>query len=171
MSSAEPGRSGGDRPAAHLFHGWYIVAASLVIMTFGIGGGLYLFAAMIVMGLLGPAVGRVIDRYGPRRLMSASAVCCGAGFAGQALVGSLPGVNRLVTPLTQLYGCYALYGAGLAGIGYVPVNTIISRWFTRRRGLALGTVAIGTGLGGMLTIPAGWLVDRVGWRSASVWDG
>ncbi len=194
MSSAEPGRSGGDRPAAHLFHGWYIVAASLVIMTFGIGGGLYLFgvllppllaefgwthaeasgansAAMIVMGLLGPAVGRVIDRYGPRRLMSASAVCCGAGFAGQALVGSLPGVNRLVTPLTQLYGCYALYGAGLAGIGYVPVNTIVSRWFTRRRGLALGTVAIGTGLGGMLTIPAGWLVDRVGWRSASATIG
>src|SRR5712671_6283362 len=113
VSSAESGRPVSGRPAAHLFHGWYIVAASVVIMTFGIGGGLYLFgvllppllaefhwthaeasgansAAMIVMGLLGPAVGRVIDRYGPRRLMSASAVCCGAGFAGQALVGSVP---------------------------------------------------------------------------------
>lgn len=194
MSSAEPGRPGGDRPAPQLFHGWYIVAASLVIMTFGIGGGLYLFgvllppllaefgwmhaeasgansAAMIVMGLLGPAAWRLIDRYGPRRLMSASAVCCGAGFAGQALVGSQPALNRFVTPVTQLYGCYALYGAGLAGIGYVPVNTIVSRWFTRRRGLALGTVAIGTGLGGLLTIPAGWLVDRVGWRSASAMIG
>lgn len=190
MSSAESGRPAGDRPAAHLFHGWYIVAASLVIMTFGIGGGLYLFgvllppllaefgwthaevsgansAAMIVMGLLGPAVGRGIDRYGPRTLMSASAVCCGVGFAGQALVGREPTLNRLATPLTQLYGCYALYGAGLAGIGYVPVNTIVSRWFTRRRGLALGTVAIGTGLGGFLTVPAGWLIDRLGWRPAS----
>jgi MFS family permease len=193
VSSAESGRpwdTRRGRPAERLFHGWYIAAASLVIMTFGIGGGLYLFgvllppllaefgwthaelsgansAAMIVMGLLGPAVGRAIDRYGPRTLMSASAVCCGVGFAGQALVGSQPALNRLATPLTQLYGCYALYGAGLAGIGYVPVNTIVSRWFTRRRGLALGTVAIGTGLGGLLTVPAGWLIDRLGWRAAS----
>src|SRR6266851_2849951 len=118
VSSAESGRPAGGRPPAQLFHGWYIVAASLVIMTFGIGGGLYLFgallppllaefgwthaelsgansAAMIVMGLLGPAVGRAIDRYGPRTLMSASAVCCGVGFAGQALVGSQPALNRL----------------------------------------------------------------------------
>jgi MFS family permease len=173
-----------------VFYGWYIVAASLVVMAFGIGGGLYLFGvlvpsllsefawthaevsganslAMIVMGLAGPVVGRLIDRCGPRLLMSTSAVCCGLGFGAQGTVGTLPALNDIATPLTQLYACYAVYGVGLAGIGYVPVNTIVTRWFVRRRGLALGIVAVGVGLGGSLTIPAGWLVDGLGWRAAT----
>jgi sugar phosphate permease len=173
-----------------VFYGWYIVAASLVVMAFGIGGGLYLFGvlvppllsefawthaevsganslAMIVMGLAGPVVGRLIDRCDPRLLMSTSAVCCGLGFGAQGAVGTLPALNDVATALTQLYVCYALYGVGLAGIGYVPVNTIVSRWFAGRRGLALGIVAVGVGLGGFLTIPAGWLVDGLGWRAAT----
>src|SRR5207237_10820143 len=103
---------------------------------------------------------RLIDRYGPRALMSTSAVCCGLGFGAQAAVGKLPAINDVAAPLTQLYLCYVLYGAGLAGIGYVPVNTIVSRWFVRRRGLALGIVAVGVGLGGFLTVPPGWLGVR-----------
>jgi MFS family permease len=176
------------------YYGWYIVAASLVVMTLGIGGGLYLFGvlvpsllsefawthtqvsganslAMIVMGLASPLVGRLIDRYGPRPLMSTSAICCGLGFAAQSFVGRLPSFNGVATPLTQLYACYVLYGVGLAGIGYVPVNSIVSRWFVRRRGLALGIVAVGVGLGGFLTIPAGWLIDNFGWRRATAGIG
>ena len=175
---------------SRIFYGWYIVAASLVVMAFGIGGGLYLFGvllpslllefawthaevsgansvAMIVMGILGPFMGRLIDRYGPRMLMSTSAVCCGLGFGAQALVARLPALNDVAAPLTQLYCCYVVYGAGLAGIGYVPVNTIVSRWFIRRRGLALGIAAVGVGLGGFLIVPAGWLIDRLGWRAAT----
>ena len=127
----------------HAYYGWYIVAASLVVMTLGIGGGLYLFGvlvpsllsefawthaqvsganslAMIVMGLAGPLVGRLIDRYGPRALMSTSAICCGLGFAAQSFVGRLPSLNGLAAPLTQLYACYLVYGIGLAGIGTFP---------------------------------------------------
>src|SRR5438093_12307147 len=100
-----------------VFHGWSIVAASLVVMTFGVGGGLYLFGtllpplasefgwrraelsaanslAMIVMGLLGPVVGRLVDRHGARGVMSIGALACGGGFGAQAIVGTLPGVNR-----------------------------------------------------------------------------
>jgi MFS family permease len=192
VSSGEPSTAvsvnGSARPS-RVFRGWYIVAALLVIMIFGVGGGLYLFGtllpallaefawthaqvsganslAMLTMGLLGPVMGRLIDRYGAQTLMSVSAAACGLGFAAQALVG-VPALNHVTSPLTQLYVCYVVYGAGLAGIGYVPVNTIVSRWFVKRRGLALGIVAVGTGVGGFLTVPTGWLIDGFGWRVAT----
>src|SRR5206468_37505 len=86
--------------------------------------------AMIVMGLLGPVVGRLVDRHGARGVMSIGALACGGGFAAQALVGTVASVNLVAPALVQLYACYAVYGAGLAAIGYVPVNTIVSRWFS-----------------------------------------
>lgn len=194
MDGTQPARASDRVHGPCIFHGWYIVAASLAITTVGMGGGLYLFGvmlppllsdfrwtradlsganslAMIVMGLLGPVVGRLIDRYDARWLMVTGAVCCGLGFGAQSVIGTVPALSRIAGPLAQLYACYALYGAGLAGVGFVPVNTIVSRWFTRRRGLALGIVSVGIGLGGLLTIPAGWLIDRLGWRAASALIG
>lgn len=163
-------------------------------MTLGAGGGVYLFGvllpevlhafpwtraeiagansvSMLMMGGLSPVVGRWVDRRDAGPIMALGALVCGGGFAAQALVGRIAAVNAVLPTLAQFYACQLAYGAGLAAIGFTPVNTVVARWFSERRGMALGIVAAGVGLGGFLTVPEGWALDAWGWRVASIVTG
>jgi MFS family permease len=175
---------------SRIFYGWYIVIASVVVMTLGIGGAGYVFGvffpalvgefgwsraelsganslSFVVMALLGPMVGRLTDRYGPKAVMAIGGVVCGIGFASLSLVGSLGPFNDLLAPITQFYIFFLIFAIGLAGAGFVPINTVVANWFMRRRGLALGLTATGIGWGGFVMIPvAGYLIDNFGWRIA-----
>jgi len=73
----------------------------------------------------------------------------------------------LVRALWHFYLIYALMGLVGGGTAPVPYSTVISRWFDRRRGLALGLMMVGTGLG-MFFMPsfAHALIERWGWRQA-----
>ncbi|MEF8775422.1 MAG: MFS transporter [Haloarculaceae archaeon] len=93
--------------------------------------------------------GWIRDRYGPRLPMLAGAVLLGAGFAGTALLESLPGI----------LAAWAVGGIGV-GIAYtVAVNTPV-KWFTDRRGLATGLVTMSFGGTSFLLIPV--IRSRVG---------
>ncbi len=76
----------------------------------------------------------------------------------------------LVSQMSQLYLFYLSYvviGIGGAGMGQVPSSAIISHWFKKRRGTAIGLMSAGIGGGGFVMAPvAGWLITEFGWRIA-----
>ena len=114
----------------------------------------------VVSGLTGVAVGRRINRADPRPVIAAGAVVA---------AGALVALGR-VTELWQVYATYALFGAGFAACALVPSSTLVSRWFHRRRSVALSVSSTGLSVGGILLTPlAAALIDDVGLREASWW--
>jgi MFS family permease len=85
-----------------------------------------------------------------------------------SLFGALFASLSLLTPqLWFLYALFAILGLIGPGTSAVPHASLISRWFTARRGLALGVMMCGTGTGGIIwPITGQELIDRVGWRAS-----
>jgi MFS family permease len=109
-----------------------------------------------VVGLL---TGWLTDRYGPRRTVTAGGIAIGIGLLF---------ASRIETPL-QLYLVYSIFLSFGISVAWVPLMATVSRWFIRKRGLALGLVGSGVGLG-TATVPllAGYLITTVDWRFAYV---
>lgn len=112
---------------------------------------------LIVGPLFGFVAGWVIDRFGPRRLM-----LVGILMAGAALLG-LGGMSAL----WMFYAFYLLNALGYVCGGPLPNQVLLSRWFQKGRGKAMGFAYLGIGLGGA-AVPwlAYWLTDVWGWRGA-----
>ncbi len=111
--------------------------------------------AFFSMGVFGVIVGRLNDRYGPRQVMSVTALLLGLGCALMA---------RLTT-LWELYLFYGIiFGMGLSSIDVIALTTI-ARWFSHRRGFMTGIAKVGTGAG-QFAIPllASGLILVYGWR-------
>jgi sugar phosphate permease len=108
-----------------------------------------------VMALASPAIGWAAVRFGPR------AVLVGAT---SLLGGSFLALGRL-EELWQLYALLAIEALAVTGLGDITVGQLISRWFDRHRGLALGLVYTGSNLGGALVVRAvGLISGPEGWR-------
>lgn len=114
---------------------------------------------LLVAPLFGFVAGWMIDNYGPRRLMLA-----GALFAGTALVG-LSFSNTL--PLFYLF--YIFNALGYIFGGPLPCQVLISRWFEKNRGKAMGIAYLGIGTGGAVVpyLIAG-MEKNLGWHMALV---
>src|SRR5215813_14825935 len=87
--------------------------------------------------------------------------------------GALYASLSFLTPsLWHLYAVFLLLGLVGPGTSAVPHASLISRWFTERRGLALGLAMSGTALGGVVWPSATQsLMDRFGWRNAYAISG
>ncbi len=114
---------------------------------------------VIVGPLFGFAAGWIIDRFGPRRLMLSGIVMVGVAVMGLGIMDST----------WQFYCFYFLIALGYMCGGPLPNQVLISRWFDKARGKAMGIAYLGIGIGGML-VPhiARWLNVQVGWRSSLV---
>jgi MFS family permease len=116
----------------------------------------------IASGLVGIPVAAAINRRDPRPIIAAAAV--GGGIA-LALVGQ-------VGEVWQLYLVYALFGGAYAGAGLVPGMTLVTRWFVRRRSVALSIASTGLSVGGIALTPlTAGLIDRNGLASTTPWLG
>jgi len=112
---------------------------------------------LLVAPLFGFLAGWLIDAYGPRKLM-----LTGALFAGTALIGL-----SFSSSLGMFYLFYVFNALGYVFGGPLPCQVLISRWFDKNRGKAMGIAYLGIGTGGALVplISAG-LEKNLGWHTA-----
>ena len=137
------------------------IFASALHGEFGWSIGAISFGATIislVVALISPIQGRLVDRFGSRRLVLVSLPLFGAGFAGLSLMGS---------DIRLFYlSCVVL---ALLALGAWPLSflQVVSTWFDRRLGFALGVANVGPGLGAAVA-PAiiGVIMANNGWRAA-----
>jgi OFA family oxalate/formate antiporter-like MFS transporter len=100
------------------------------------------FSLLIVLQtFFSPFQGTLVDRFGPRRLITIGAILSGLSWVLAAHVGSL----------SALYLTYGVIGGLGTGIVYVGVVGHMVRWFPQQRGFAVGMVAAGYGMGAILT--------------------
>ena len=106
--------------------------------------------------LMSPIIGTLLDRYGVRKVVIPSVV----------LLSATVGALYFLTPhLWYFYTVFALLpvlGAGTSSAAYARLITL---WFFRKRGLALGAALAGMGLGGAVVSPLlQWIGGSFGWR-------
>jgi sugar phosphate permease len=112
---------------------------------------------LVVGPLFGFGAGWVVDRFGPRRVMMA-----GILMAGGALIGL-----GTMSALWMFYLFYFVNALGYMCGGPLPNQVLLSRWFDRTRGKAMGIAYLGIGIGGAIVpLLSHWLTDRVGWRGS-----
>ncbi len=106
-----------------------------------------------------PVAGWLSDRWGARTVVTLGGLVLGVSLA---LMGQ-------VRSLTQYYLCFGvLSAAGIAGI-VIPATTIVTRWFVRARGTAMGVLSAGNAGSAVVFYPVNaWLIVALGWRTAFV---
>jgi len=164
-----------------LFYGYVVAAACFAIQATGIGThvafGIFFkplladygwpraslagahSVAFLLMGFLGIFVGRLNDRFGPRVLLTVTALFFGMGLF-------------LMSTADSLWQVYLFYGI-MVGIGLSPVDVIAlsttARWFVRRRGMITGMVKVGTGAGQFfIPLASSFLILSFGWRTSYI---
>ncbi len=172
-----------------LYYGWIIAVASGVILLITNGmtlGGLNVFDKPLlealsqasgapvslaalkardaitlgVSGLLAPLAGAAADRFGVRPLMLIGAALLSAGYFLYSTADSL----------SSIYWIHVLFASALATCGLVVNVILVSRWFVKDRGLALGIALAGTSLGnGTLPPLNAALIGEIGFRPAFAW--
>ena len=110
----------------------------------------YTYAAMQV------PVGLLVDRFGPRVLLSIAALVCAAG---SLLFGLAEG-------LAQAYAGRLLLGAG-TGVAFVSTLMLANRWLPPERFALVSGLTMTVGMLGAVTgqAPLGLLVEAIGWRN------
>jgi MFS family permease len=174
-------RGANVRPGTHLFYGWWVILASAVGLFWGPPVTVFCFPVflkplmkefhagrtavsfgftlhLIAIAAGAPLAGWFIDRYGSRRVI----------LWATSMFGLMMVFNRAFTG--NLIGFYLFniaWGLVGDGVGPLPYGKVVSLWFDRRRGLALGLMMVGIGLGAMIMPSAAQqLIARFGWHAA-----
>jgi sugar phosphate permease len=112
---------------------------------------------LVVAPLFGFLAGWLIDKYGPRSLMMTGAFMAGTALIGLSFADSLP----------MFYSFYVLNALGYVFGGPLPCQVLISRWFDKNRGKAMGIAYLGIGTGGaVVPLLAAGLEKNMGWHLA-----
>ncbi|MGA9747306.1 MAG: MFS transporter [Nocardioides sp.] len=113
--------------------------------------------SQLVSGGVGLWVGRHIDAFGPRRVMTTASLVAVPGVATVALAPTLP----------LFYLGWVLTGVAMAGTLYPPAFAALTHWAGHRRVRALTTLTLVAGLASTVFAPlASALEDWLGWRGA-----
>ena len=101
------------------------------------GGG---SIVLLLIGILGPFIGSLADRFGAKAVLLGG-MCVGAL--------SLALLSRTES-LAEFYAFCVLLGIGSASVSLVPTSMLIAPWFSKKRGLAVGVINAGVGVGGFI---------------------
>ncbi|MBA9043080.1 sugar phosphate permease [Bacillus aryabhattai] len=105
--------------------------------------------SFIIYGLSQPIIGKLVDKWGARIILSLSTF----------LVGISIFLTSFVTQPWQLFFLYGiLVSLGVGGASNVAATVIVTNWFNEKRGLALGLMEAGFGAGQMLLVPGSLLL-------------
>lgn len=162
------------------FYGWWILlSASTVLMTgfalsayalpvfypefvdeFGWTRASVAFGGSVktlLVGLMAPLNGWIIDRRGVKSILLAGVVTLGVSFALLSGVGSL----------WQYFVLCVLLGMGASWTHHFPTQLLVAKWFAKRRGLMIGILTTLSGIGNTLVpLLSAALIATVGWREA-----
>ena len=109
-----------------------------------------------------PYVGRLVDRFGVRRVVLVVATLFGAAAIAFGRVGDM---------VTLALGFAALRFLGQGSLMLTGAN-LVAQWFSKKRGFALSLMALGFSASIAIHPPlAQWLIDQAGWREAWLWLG
>lgn len=118
-----------------------------------------LIETFVIVGsnILSPIIGIVVDRWSARYSMAIGALSVGLGLVVCSMAGTL---------MTVWVAFILFVPLGVVSIGVLPGSAVISRWFRKRRSLALGISVTGSSLGGILVPPVlTFLFMSYGWRT------
>lgn len=163
------------------YYGWYLVAAAVICMAVAAGVsfwslGFYvvplenefgwsralvlggLSVSLGISGLASPLAGRIVDLQGPRRVI----------FIGTVATC----LTYLLLATTETWWQWFLYlsiNSFFRGfMFYIPFQVLISRWFDKKRGRAVGIMATGFSLGVVLVPLMQWIIDDISWQASFV---
>jgi sugar phosphate permease len=113
--------------------------------------------SVLVSGLLQPGLGWLVDRWGPKSILTCGLLILGCGMI----------LTSFATALWHFYLAYGvLCGVGFAATLQVIASSLVSSWFIRRRGLALSLTGSGGAIGELLVVPFMMLaVLAYGWAA------
>jgi len=167
-----------------LFYGWIVLGAAATTICIAMGAmfslavyfkpiedtmrwsrtGISGIAGLnwLAMGVGSLVWGALSDRFGTRRVAVLGGLLLGLGLV----------LSSQVTALWQLYVTFGVMVGFAAGAFYAPLSATATRWFTTNRGLAVGIVSGGIGLGILVIAPlTRALVTAYGWRTAMLLIG
>jgi MFS family permease len=103
-----------------------------------------------------------MDKYGPRKVMLPMGILTGLSLAATGQANSS----------WQLFFTYSLMLSAGTGAVYSVLMTTAQRWFRRKRGLAVGIVSSGVGVGTLIMTPlTAFLIDTFDWRNTYLFMG
>lgn len=113
---------------------------------------------IITHGTISPFVGSLIDRFSPRNVFILGGILLGIGLTLCSFIHSS----------WEFYLFFGMLAAGGVGsIGWVPHTTLIQQWFIKNRGIAIGIISSGIGVGIFVCVPLiQLLIMKYGWRIA-----
>ena len=142
---------------------WYSYSVVLVALLAEFGWSRSVLAGAfsvftLVHGGVNPVIGALCARFKPLRVMAA-----GGAAMGLALIAD----SFIATPVQLYLGFGVVTALAVATGGWVPALVHVQREFQHRRGLAIGIVSSGVGVGMVLVVPLTQvLIDAFGWRTA-----
>ena len=148
-----------DFVAVGFFFYSYGVFFKAIAEDFGgsrLGVAIGLTVTNAVGAIAAPYVGRALDKYPLRNVMGLGALFMAFGFLGLSFVQ-----NEL-----QFYLVLGLFiGFGASSMGNLATSKLVTNWFDKRRGMALGIAAAGVSLSGVI-MPyiSAELIENFGWR-------
>ena len=164
-----------------IYYGWKIVAALLFLLTFTSGLSFYNHAIylnalatqsnfdvstastavsifFLTGGVMGLFVARWVQEYDPRICITAGAII---SFMSLSLLA-------YVSTVWQLFLVYAFFGTGFSASSLIPATTLVTKWFHRRRAMALSVASTGLSLGGVILTPlSAVIVESLGFKIAA----
>jgi MFS transporter, OFA family, oxalate/formate antiporter len=165
-----------------IFYGWIMLFGMFLMYSATNGIGMYAFGVLrkmqaasfgldaqsqatlpailfLVVALVSPFVGWLLDKYDTKKLISAGAI----------LVVFLIFAHKYTTSYSELVVIYSLFAIGMSLAGIISFMYLINKWFRKNVGLAAGFLLIGSSFGGIV-FPK--LAAAAGdWQTACVWMG
>lgn len=163
-----------------IFYGWIVVIFGMMTLGVGVGAigncsslfirpiceelgfsrqamGINQTLISMVTMLIVLFSGSIYAKFRLSNLMKAGAVLLCAAYACYSFASNI----------YVFYCISALIAVGQAFTTYMPFSVIISNWFEKSRGLAIGLTFMGSGIGGMIfNVLAGRWISELGWRPA-----
>lgn len=168
----------------HVFYGWRIAGAAaclqflysaLLLQAFGVyvavlsselgwsktvlSGGAAIQA--VEGALIGPALGWMVDRLGPRIMVQSGVVLFALGMLAFSRIDTIPGFYAAVT----------LIALGASLCSYFPLSVSLVHFFKRKRARALALMTLGIAAGGMAMPLVAWAMELLGWRTTALASG